>query len=344
MAKWGEGDPRWVVEEREDGTNVNNWHWSEKNATEWSRSRLTELLLNLAFEEEGVGSARISEITGITGEATANNRKSKLIFFYELVIKAKWKGETADGTAVLGTLTIPNLSEENSMDEIDVEVDLTSDRTPGRDKVKQMVRSKSKPVIQDQLAKWLSAMKDEFAQGLIKPTGQKSGQTAPAKAAGVKLTDAAAVVATPVVGSGSAGSVEYKTLALTDTFKCRAMDLFQAMLDESRVKAYTQSDCKIDSKVGGQFSLFSGNITGTFKELIPGERIEQAWRMKHWPDNVYSHVSLKIEQLDDECKITLAQDGIPAPDYESVKTGWRSHQWERMKAILGFGTGFGFSF
>ena len=28
MAKWGEGDPRWIVEEREDGTNADNWHWS----------------------------------------------------------------------------------------------------------------------------------------------------------------------------------------------------------------------------------------------------------------------------------------------------------------------------
>ena len=28
MAKWGEGDPRWIVEERADATNVNNWHWS----------------------------------------------------------------------------------------------------------------------------------------------------------------------------------------------------------------------------------------------------------------------------------------------------------------------------
>ena len=27
MAKWGEGDPRWIVEDRTDGTNVNNWHW-----------------------------------------------------------------------------------------------------------------------------------------------------------------------------------------------------------------------------------------------------------------------------------------------------------------------------
>ena len=27
MAKWGQGDPRWIVEERPDATNVNNWHW-----------------------------------------------------------------------------------------------------------------------------------------------------------------------------------------------------------------------------------------------------------------------------------------------------------------------------
>ena len=40
MAKWGEGDPRWIVEERPDATNVNNWHWSEKNADSWSQQKL----------------------------------------------------------------------------------------------------------------------------------------------------------------------------------------------------------------------------------------------------------------------------------------------------------------
>ena len=29
-SKWGEGDPRWIVEERPDATNVNNWHWYEQ--------------------------------------------------------------------------------------------------------------------------------------------------------------------------------------------------------------------------------------------------------------------------------------------------------------------------
>ena len=43
MAKWGEGDPRWIVEERPDATNVNNWHWTEKNADQWSKDKLNEL-------------------------------------------------------------------------------------------------------------------------------------------------------------------------------------------------------------------------------------------------------------------------------------------------------------
>lgn len=49
MAKWGEGDPRWIVEERPDATNVNNWHWTEKNATPWSKERFEELFRNFVI-------------------------------------------------------------------------------------------------------------------------------------------------------------------------------------------------------------------------------------------------------------------------------------------------------
>ncbi|CAF5172930.1 unnamed protein product, partial [Rotaria magnacalcarata] len=27
----GKSDPRWIVEDRPDATNPNNWHWKEKN-------------------------------------------------------------------------------------------------------------------------------------------------------------------------------------------------------------------------------------------------------------------------------------------------------------------------
>ena len=45
MAKWGEGDPRWIVEERPDATNVNNWHWTEKNADAWSKAKFKVSLM-----------------------------------------------------------------------------------------------------------------------------------------------------------------------------------------------------------------------------------------------------------------------------------------------------------
>ena len=41
-----------IVEERADATNVNNWHWSEKNATQWSKDKLKELLLSIKLENE----------------------------------------------------------------------------------------------------------------------------------------------------------------------------------------------------------------------------------------------------------------------------------------------------
>ncbi|XP_023226938.1 activator of 90 kDa heat shock protein ATPase homolog 1-like [Centruroides sculpturatus] len=92
MAKWGEGDPRWIVEERPDATNVNNWHWTEKNASQWSKDKISELFLNLKLDDD-IGCCEITEITSCEGEAVVNNRKAKLIFFYEWVIKMKWKGK-----------------------------------------------------------------------------------------------------------------------------------------------------------------------------------------------------------------------------------------------------------
>jgi activator of HSP90 ATPase len=41
-----------IVEERADAKNVNNWHWTEKNATLWSKDKLKELIVNLTFEND----------------------------------------------------------------------------------------------------------------------------------------------------------------------------------------------------------------------------------------------------------------------------------------------------
>jgi len=37
-------------------------------------------------------SIKIKKVTKCSGEASANNRKSKLIFFYEWLIEGEWEG------------------------------------------------------------------------------------------------------------------------------------------------------------------------------------------------------------------------------------------------------------
>lgn len=123
MAKWGEGDPRWIVEERPDATNVNNWHWTERNASPWSQDRIKALFDNCKLKVDGADVC-IKEVDKCEGEASANNRKGKLIFFFEWNIVLKWEGTLKDGSDKVhnGTIQIPNLSEENEISEIDVSI------------------------------------------------------------------------------------------------------------------------------------------------------------------------------------------------------------------------------
>lgn len=70
MAKWGEGDPRWLVENRSDGKNVNQWHWEEFNKIDWAKNRLAELLVG--FEND---LASISTLKEVAGEVINKNSK-----------------------------------------------------------------------------------------------------------------------------------------------------------------------------------------------------------------------------------------------------------------------------
>ena len=56
------------------------------------------------------------------------------------------------------------------------------------------------------------------------------------------------------------------------------------LLPPQIVRSYTRSDAKIDAKVGGAFSIFGGNVTGVIKDLVPHQRIVQAWRFSSWDE------------------------------------------------------------
>ena len=58
--------------------NVNNWHWIEKDCTQWAHDRLKSLLL--------IPSIHIDQVSEVEGEVSVNVRKGKVRQIYDLSI------------------------------------------------------------------------------------------------------------------------------------------------------------------------------------------------------------------------------------------------------------------
>merc|ERR1711993_206125 len=101
------------------------------------------------------------------GEARVNNRKAKLIFFYEWDLKLKWKGHVngKDEPEVKGTIEIPNLSEEHTdMKDVDIEISLTT-KGPEATVLKEMLRKgDGAKAIREKLKEYVESLRTEFAK------------------------------------------------------------------------------------------------------------------------------------------------------------------------------------
>eukprot|EP01026_Neomeris_dumetosa_P029738 TRINITY_DN24012_c0_g1_i4.p2 TRINITY_DN24012_c0_g1~~TRINITY_DN24012_c0_g1_i4.p2 ORF type:complete len:188 (+),score=30.60 TRINITY_DN24012_c0_g1_i4:78-566(+) len=127
MAKWGQGDPRWLVAEREDGKNVNSWHWEEVNKLEWCKDRLQQLLEGLETAQYPV-ELQITKLADVKGEAFLTRRKgNKKFAVYDLTLEMKWEGklEHQQDQKAKGKLRISEFA--SSLEQEDYVFDFTCD-------------------------------------------------------------------------------------------------------------------------------------------------------------------------------------------------------------------------
>lgn len=117
MAKWEDRDPRWLVEPRTDGTNVNGWHWQDKNRFTWAKARLEQALPELPPAQ--TGNLRISKVTDVVGEAMTSTRKgNKKLAIYDLKITMRWEAQAEDDAEqYTGTLQLDDFASHSEPDE-----------------------------------------------------------------------------------------------------------------------------------------------------------------------------------------------------------------------------------
>lgn len=285
-------------------------------------------------------SCEITEVTKVEGEAIANNRKGKLIFFYELVVEADWKGSLKDSdnkTKYKGKIDVPNLSEENEAHELNVNVSCTGESDDAH-KVKEEMRLKGGDLIKERLGQYITDLKQEYSKGLILPTKNNSSQQATTPKPPV--TNAKSALSTPITSSSSSAAAPKfttKKFTLREEFFCEPADLFKVFVEKAFIEAFTRGPANVDKKEGGSFSYFGGNVTGFFQEMDPPSKLRMRWRRQEWPSEHYSEVLLTLSAFEGGTKLEVLHSGVPSSAAEGTKAGWKDHYFVPIRQTFGFG-------
>jgi activator of HSP90 ATPase len=117
-------------------------------------------------------------------------------------------------------------------------------------------------------------------------------------------------------------------------FKATPQRIYEVLLDSKQFAACTGMSAEIDPKAGGAFTTFGGLIAGRNIELIPNQRIVQAWRPTHWDPGVYSIVKFELKPQGSETKVVLDHTGFPEGDHDSLNAGWKPRYWDPLKKFL----------
>jgi len=121
-------------------------------------------------------------------------------------------------------------------------------------------------------------------------------------------------------------------------FKQTPQQLYQVLLSSKQfsdctVKSFpgfSATSAKIDSTTGGAFSLFDEHIMGRILELVPGERIVEAWRVADWPAGIYSIARFEFKKQDAGTHLVFEQVGFPEGFKEHLSVGWQQHYWDAL--------------
>jgi activator of HSP90 ATPase len=106
--------------------------------------------------------------------------------------------------------------------------------------------------------------------------------------------------------------------------------LYELYVNAAEHAGATGQPAAIDAREGGAFSAYGGYLTGRFIRLVPGRRIVQFWRSKHFgegdPDAILSIDFRKNEYGQAEAELVLTN--VPNEMTRHDNSSWNQFYWE----------------
>jgi activator of HSP90 ATPase len=120
--------------------------------------------------------------------------------------------------------------------------------------------------------------------------------------------------------------------ALTDAKQFQKVALLSAAVQSGMAKGNIPAE--ITAEAGGAFKLFNGFIVGRNLELVPNERIVQAWRVAYWPAGAWSLTKFVLVEQGSDTKLIFDHTGFPKGDADHLLEGWNGNYWEPLGKFL----------
>jgi len=358
MAKVGEGDGRWLVQERSDGRNVGNWHWTEKSLFPWSKQQMEETFADYTIFEDDTKRVWLAGVDTFKGDMIVSNRKGKTLYIWDINMYLKWKavikGSPEPEHEAGGRVECIDINVTD--DDFDTKFTIdTGDNARGRELL-AIVKSKVAALVKKEWKSMTDLMAELHSNackaGANSPnSGEASPAATPSGTSSPMVTPVSSTtpkVASPAPASSSAtpstatktssgDKLSVKTISQVVRFQTKASSIFETLLDTGRVSAFTGSSAQISSEKGSTFKMFGGSVHGTLEDVTPDKLISQKWRFASWPAEHYSQVTIEIEDKGpNKCLVKLTQTGVPDSDFDRTRIGWEEHFWRRIKGVFGW--------
>lgn len=329
--------------------NPNNWHWVNKDTSEWARDYLERNLVGISARN-GDTSARVAKITSMEGDVDVSQRKGKVITLFDVKLQLEYEGKTGAEDLVRGSITIPEVAHDTEESEYVFDIDINNNAS-SKQPVKDLVRSEIVPQLRAALHKLGPALISEHGKDLqhAPSSDPSSGYTTPQTI--VNSSTAAQANAKPSTSSTSTTSegakkggplVNTTTVTSTEEFRTTAAELFETFTSPERISAFTRSPPTVfeGAHPGGKFALFGGNVSGSYLAVDSPTKIVQNWRLGQWPEGHYSKLEIVFDQNDRD-SVTVMRvkwEGVPVGQEEVTRRNWGEYYIRSIKTTFGFGT------
>jgi uncharacterized protein YndB with AHSA1/START domain len=125
-----------------------------------------------------------------------------------------------------------------------------------------------------------------------------------------------------------------KTIRQVVTFAASPHEVYEALMDSEKHTAFSGEKATISRQVGGSMEAGSGYISGVNLELIPDQKIVQAWRGSDFPEGVMSRATFSLKAAGGGARLTFTHSGVPDELVDAIKDGWVEYYWQPLAAWL----------